>query len=83
MIAESLSDGLLDPEEHLRLTRALQIRDRVVADVAVPLDEIRAVPVTAAGSGPTVQAIERALAETGDSRFPISDPSGRFIGYLH
>ncbi len=28
MIAESLSEGLLDPEEHLRLTRALQIRDR-------------------------------------------------------
>ena len=83
MIAESLSDGLLDPVEHLRLTRALQIRDRVFADVAVPLDEIRAVPVTAAGSGPTVQAIERALAETGYSRFPISDPSGRFIGYLH
>ena len=26
--------------------------------------------------------IERALAETGYSRFPIIDPSGRFIGYL-
>ena len=82
MIAESLSEGLLDPEEHLRLTRALQIRDRVVADVAVPLDEIRAVPVTA-GGGPTVHAIERALADTGYSRFPIIDPSDRFIGYLH
>ena len=83
MIAESLSEGLLDPEEHLRLTRALQIRDRVVADVAVPLDEIHAVPVAAAGSGPTVYAIERALAETGYSRFPIIDLSDRFIGYLH
>ena len=28
MIAESLSEGLLDPEEHNRLTRALQIRTR-------------------------------------------------------
>ncbi len=36
-----------------------------------------------AGSGPTLHAIERALAETGYSRFPITDQSGRFIGYLH
>ncbi len=83
MIAESLAEGLLDPEEHVRLTRALQIRDRVVANVAVPLAEIHAVPAAAAGSGPTVAAIERALAETGYSRFPITDPSGRYIGYLH
>ena len=38
MIAESLSEGLLDPEEHGRLTRALQVRTHVVADVAIPLD---------------------------------------------
>ena len=37
MIAESVSEGLLDPEEHTRLTRALQIRNRRVADVAVPV----------------------------------------------
>ncbi len=49
MIAESVSEGLLDPEEHTRLTRALQIRNRLVADVAVPVTEIRAVPVAAPG----------------------------------
>ncbi|WP_062539608.1 CNNM domain-containing protein, partial [Mycobacterium celatum] len=48
MIAESVSEGLLDPEEHTRLTRALQIRNRVVADVAVPVADIRAVPVAGA-----------------------------------
>jgi CBS domain containing-hemolysin-like protein len=83
MIAESLSEGLLDPEEHLRLTRALQIRNRVVNDVAVPLGAIRAVPVAAEGSGPTVAAIQRALAETGYSRFPVADLSGEFIGFPH
>jgi CBS domain containing-hemolysin-like protein len=83
MIAESRSEGLLDPEEHMRLSRALQIRNRVVADVAVPLDEIHAVPVAEDGSGPTVAAIERALVETGYSRFPVVASSGRFIGYLH
>jgi CBS domain containing-hemolysin-like protein len=83
MIAESVSEGLLDPEEHTRLTRALQIRNRTVADVAVPVAEIRAVPVAAPGSGPTVEAIEKALATTGYSRFPIIDVNGRFVGYLH
>lgn len=83
MIAESVSEGLLDPEEHTRLTRALQIRDRKVADVAVPVAEIRAVPVAAPGSGPTVEAIEKALATTGYSRFPIIDADRTFLGYLH
>jgi CBS domain containing-hemolysin-like protein len=83
MIAESVSEGLLDPEEHLRLSRALQIRNRVIADVAVPLHEIRAVQIAAEGAGPTVGAIEHALVETGYSRFPVIDPAGHFVGYLH
>ncbi len=83
MIAESLSEGLLDPEEHGRLTRALQVRTHVVADVAIPLGDIRAVPVAGPGLGPTVAAIERALVDTGYSRFPVTDNTGAFIGYLH
>ncbi len=83
MIAESLSEGLLDPEEHNRLSRALRIRNRVVCDVAVPLGEVHAVTVSANGSGPSVAAIQRALSETGYSRFPVVDSSGRFIGYVH
>ncbi|KMO85036.1 hypothetical protein BST22_23465 [Mycolicibacterium chubuense] len=83
MIAESLSEGLLDPEEHTRLTRALQIRNRVVDDVALPLHQIRAVPAARTGSGPTIGALEEALKETGYSRFPVADPSGAYAGYLH
>jgi CBS domain containing-hemolysin-like protein len=83
MITESVSEGLLDAEEHGRLTRALQLRYRRVGDVARPLAEIRAVPVAAAGSGPTVGAVEEALAQTGYSRFPVVDPDGKYIGYLH
>ncbi|HEY2196438.1 MAG TPA: hemolysin family protein [Mycobacterium sp.] len=86
MIAESVSEGLLDPEEHNRLTRALQIRNRTVADVAVPVGQIQAVPVAAPGSGPTVGIVEKALAATGYSRFPVVDNIGvdhRFVGYLH
>ncbi|CQD16124.1 CBS domain-containing protein [Mycobacterium europaeum] len=83
MIAESESQGLLDREEHTRLTRALQIRTRVVGDVAVPLADVHAVPVAGAGSGPTVGAVEQALAQTGYSRFPVANVNGDFIGYLH
>ncbi|OBB83523.1 hypothetical protein A5760_10530 [Mycobacterium colombiense] len=83
MIAESESEGLLDREERTRLTRALQIRHRVVGDVAVPLAGVHAVPVAAAGSGPTVGAVEQALAQTGYSRFPVASVGGVFLGYLH
>ena len=83
MIAESVSEGLLDPEEHHRLTRALQTRTRTVADVAMPLREMHAIRVAAPGRGPTVGDVERALGETGYSRFPVADVFGDFIGYLH
>ena len=83
MISESVSEGLLDPEEHTRLTRALQIRNRVVGDVAVALADVEAVRVAAPGSGPTIGAVEGALAQTGYSRFPVAAQDGKFIGYLH
>ena len=83
MIAESLSEGLLDPEEHNRLSRALQIRTRVVADVAIPLREVHAVAAAADGAGPTLHAIQQALQETGYSRFPVTGGGGQYIGYIH
>jgi CBS domain containing-hemolysin-like protein len=83
MIAESSSEGLLEPEEQNRLTRALQLRTRVVGDVARPLADVVAVPVASAGAGPTVGAVEHALAQTGYSRFPVAGTDGEFIGYLH
>ena len=83
LIAESLSEGLLDREEHTRLTRALQVRTRVVGDVAVPLARIHAVSVAEAGSGPTIGAVEQALSQTGYSRFPVVDRDGNYLGYLH
>jgi CBS domain containing-hemolysin-like protein len=83
MIAESLSEGLLDPEEHNRLSRALQIRTRAVADVAIPLNEVHAVPAAADDTGPTVEAIQQALQDSGYSRFPVTGSGGRYIGYIH
>lgn len=83
MIAESHSEGLLDVEEHTRLSRALDIRDRVVSDVAVPLAEIHSVPLAVNDYGPTVGAIEQALSATGYSRFPVTDSTGVIVGFVH
>ena len=83
MIAESVSEGLLDPEEHTRLTRALQIRTRVVGDVAVrsPISGRYRWPRRVAGRRSA--DVEQALAQTGYSRFPVANVNGEFIGYLH
>lgn len=83
MIAESRSEGLLDPEEHMRLSRALQIRNRVVSDVAIPLRDVHSVPAATAGTGPTVASIEAALVSTGYSRFPVVDAAGTYVGFVH
>jgi CBS domain containing-hemolysin-like protein len=39
--------------------------------------------VAAEGSGPTVQAIEQALAESGYSRFPVTNGASGYVGYVH
>lgn len=82
MIAESVSAGLLDVEEYIRLNRALQIRTRVVADVALPIGKIRAVPTISASGRPRVADVETVFAQTGYSRFPVVHDQ-EFVGYLH
>ncbi|GAA4483786.1 hemolysin family protein [Rhodococcus olei] len=81
MIGESRSEGLIDAEEHRRLTQALHTTGRTVADVLIPLDKVRTVPLTDRGT--TLGVIERAVAETGYSRYPAALPDGSLAGYLH
>ncbi|WP_405496246.1 hemolysin family protein [Nocardia sp. NBC_00511] len=81
MFGESRSEGLLDEEEHRRLTQALGYSDRIVADVMVPLDKTRSVPLR--GDGTTLGDIESAVAETGFSRYPVRATDGSLVGYLH
>ncbi|MVU80352.1 DUF21 domain-containing protein [Nocardia sp. ET3-3] len=81
MFGESRSEGLLDEEEHRRLTQALGSSDRIVADVMVPLDKTRTVPLR--GDGTTLGDIESAVAETGFSRYPVRASDGSLVGYLH
>lgn len=81
MIGESRSEGLLDEEEHRRLTQALGTSDRVVGDVMVQLATTRSVPLR--GNGTTLGDIETAVAETGFSRYPVRASDGSLVGYLH
>lgn len=81
MIGESRSEGLLDEEEHRRLTQALGTGERFVAEVMVPLTQVRTIPLGAHGS--TLGDIEDAVAETGFSRYPVRASDGSLVGYLH
>ncbi|WP_328395319.1 hemolysin family protein [Nocardia sp. NBC_00416] len=81
MIGESRSEGLLDAEEHRRLTQALGTGERFVAEVMVPLDRARTVPLWADGT--TLGDMETAVAETGFSRYPVRADDGSLVGYLH
>ncbi|MFT4200626.1 hemolysin family protein [Gordonia sp. (in: high G+C Gram-positive bacteria)] len=83
MISDSRDEGLIDDEEHQRLTRALASVGRTIADVMIPLTKVRWIDTEPGHDGPTLAAVEEAVAETGYSRFPVRAPGGIFTGYLH
>jgi CBS domain containing-hemolysin-like protein len=82
LIADSSREGLLDSQEHRRLTQTLSTRERTVAHVLVPISGLTTVPAE-----PTLGDIEHAVAQTGFSRFPLCRPesgsNGQLVGYLH
>lgn len=81
IIGESRMEGLLDAEEHRRLTRALTTVEKTVAQVMIPVAQVRTVPM--APGGPTLGSVEEAVTATGFSRYPVRTEAGRFVGYLH
>jgi CBS domain containing-hemolysin-like protein len=77
LIADSNREGLLDSQEHRRLTQTLSTMERTVADVLIPTSRLTTVP-----AAPTLGDIERAVTQTGFSRFPLRT-DGQLMGYLH
>jgi CBS domain containing-hemolysin-like protein len=77
LISESAAEGLLDGEEQQRLTRALALDRATARDVLIPLDTLVTVSETT-----TARDLERYVARTGYSRFPIRS-GDRLIGYVH
>ena len=83
LIADSGREGLLERLEHRRLTQTLSTTKRTVADVLIPISGLTTVPAE-----PTLGDVERAVAQTGFSRFPLcadrrSGTDRRLVGYLH
>jgi CBS domain containing-hemolysin-like protein len=78
LVADSSREGLLDRQEHRRLTQTLSTVERTVADVLVPMDRITTVP-----AAPVLGDIESAVTATGFSRFPLRSEDGTPVGYLH
>jgi CBS domain containing-hemolysin-like protein len=79
LVAESRTEGLLDPEEHARITGALALHERVAADAMRPWAS-----VTTVQEGITPADLEARAIATGLSRFPVvGRDTGRVRGFLH
>ncbi|MEX3504042.1 hemolysin family protein [Corynebacterium sp. LK2510] len=81
MILESRDEGLLDDEETVRLAKALRSDSRSLKEVMIPLDRLKTIPYSSAGIDLAI--VERAVRETGFSRFPVARPEGGLVGYVH
>jgi magnesium and cobalt exporter, CNNM family len=78
LLSQSRQEGLLEQSEHERLSQTLSSVRKTVGDVLVPLNRLTTLPAT-----PTVGDVERAVFQTGFSRYPLCSPTGELIGYLH
>lgn len=81
MISESRSEGLLDAEETIRLRKALRSESRSLTEVLIPTDKVRTLDF--GERGPKLSDVEKAVAETGFSRFPVTGKDGSYVGYVH
>jgi CBS domain containing-hemolysin-like protein len=78
IVTESHREGLIEEEQHGLVGAALEFSDKDAIDVAVPLESLVTLPLTA-----TPDDVERLVAKKGFSRYPMVDASGALTGYLH
>ena len=79
LIAESRDGGLLEPDEHRRLRRALRLNLRQAKQLMVPRPEISAIDI----STPLNEVI-RLVAQSPYSRLPVyRDSIDNIVGMLH
>lgn len=81
MISESRLEGLLDAEEHARLSKALHTEHRSVKELVIRDEDVRSLDF--GRQGPTLAELETAVRETGYSRFPVTGMDGSYLGYIH
>ncbi|TQK43138.1 CBS domain containing-hemolysin-like protein [Streptomyces sp. SLBN-118] len=78
LVRDAGEAGLLDDRSAERLRDALELGRRPVRDVVMPVER-----VVYAQVGTTPEQLEMLAAESGFSRFPVVDPGGPILGYLH
>jgi magnesium and cobalt exporter, CNNM family len=79
LVAESRTEGLLDQEEHARITGALALHERTAADALRPW-----ATVTTVTEEVTPAALEVLANRTGRSRFPVVERESRRVrGFVH
>ncbi|GAA5156157.1 hemolysin family protein [Nocardioides marinquilinus] len=78
LVEESRGEGMIAAEEYDRLAGALGFTEKTVALVVLPLAEM-----TTVGRGTSPADVEALCAETGYSRFPVTDGDGELAGYVH
>lgn len=77
IVERSRAEGLLE-DAHGLLAGALEFSDRTAGQVMVPTAEL-----VGLGRGCTPDDLERLVARTGFSRFPVLADDGVPVGYLH
>lgn len=78
ILAESRHEGLIEEGQHGLVGAALEFSDKDAVDVAVALDDLVTLPLTA-----TPDDVERLVAKRGFSRYPLLNRAGELTGYLH
>jgi CBS domain containing-hemolysin-like protein len=79
LVTESRTEGLLDADDHRRITGALTLTERTAAEVMTPWSRVRTVPRDV-----TPAAVETLAVRTRLSRFPVVDRQTRaVVGFVH
>lgn len=79
LIAESRDGGLLEPDEHRRLRRALQLGTRPARHLMVPRQKIAALDISS-----PIETVMRVVAESPYTRLPVyRGDVDHIVGVLH
>jgi CBS domain containing-hemolysin-like protein len=79
LVTQARTEGLLDQEEHARITGALTLQTQTAADAMLAWDQ-----VTTVGADTSAAAVEVLAVQTGRSRFPVVHrDTRRVVGFVH
>lgn len=77
IVEQSTREGVLNDRSGT-LSNAFEFTEAKVGDVEVPVDQLLCLPPQA-----TPADVQRAVNQGGYSRYPIQDPDGQPVGYVH